>query len=70
MATPRRKSRLGTESNRTGIADRTNESSDGVALVTDRGTDALLAKAREAGGEPEGPDTSTLSAVESLLRDV
>ena len=44
--------------------------SDGDTLVTNRGTDALLAKAREAGAETDGPDESTLSAVESLLRDV
>lgn len=39
-------------------------------MVTSRGTDELLAKAREAATDEDGPDGSTLSTVESLLRDV
>lgn len=39
-------------------------------VVTSRGADELLAKAREAATDEDGPDESTLSAVESLLRDV
>lgn len=38
-------------------------------LVTTRGADELLARAREAGVDDDGPDESTLSAVQSLLRD-
>lgn len=70
MATPRRKPRLGVESTRTGLSDRMKRSADEEELVADRGTNALLAKAREAGEGAERPDESTLSAVESLLRDV
>lgn len=70
MATPRRTSRLGTRSTRSGLADRAKKNADDPQVATDRGTDALLAKAREAGGEEAGPDESTLSTIQSLLRDV
>ncbi len=70
MATPRRTPRLGTESTRTGLADRLSSSPRGDGATPDRDADALLAKAREAGADGEGLDESTLSAVESLLRDV
>jgi hypothetical protein len=39
-------------------------------LVTSRGADELLARAREAGGDDKGPDESTLADIQSLLRDV
>lgn len=39
-------------------------------MATSWGTDELLAKAREAATDEDGPDGSTLSTVESLLRDV
>jgi hypothetical protein len=39
-------------------------------LVTSRGADELLARAREAGSDEEGPDESTLADSPSLLRDV
>lgn len=38
--------------------------------MTTRGTDELLARAREAEGAAEGPDSSTLADIHSLLRDV
>lgn len=73
MATPRRTSRLGNQNTRTGLADRlnrANENAEREGLVTTRGTDELLARAREAGAEEDGPDHSTLSDIHSLLRDV
>lgn len=73
MDTPRRTKRIGNESTRTGLAARMNqarEDSTTEKVVTTRGADALLAKAREAGLDAGGPDESTLSTIESLLRDV
>lgn len=49
--------------------DRGSEASDREKLVTTRGTDELLARAREAGIDLR-LDESTLAAVESRLRDV
>ncbi len=73
MTTPRRTPNLGSQHTRTGLADRLNRAtdpSDRESIKTTRGTDELLARAREAGGDAEGPDESTLASVESLLRDV
>ena len=39
-------------------------------MVTTRGTDELLARAREAGIDLTGPDEDTLATIESRLRDV
>lgn len=39
-------------------------------VVTTRGADELLARAREAGADEAGPDSSTLADIQSLLRDV
>lgn len=50
---------------RTESHDRTRDE-----LVTSRGADELLARAREAGTDGEGPDSSTLEDIHSLLRDV
>lgn len=49
--------------------DRGTEASDREKLVSNRGTDELLARAREAGIDLR-LDESTLAAVESRLRDV
>ena len=77
MDGPRRTPRIGNSSTHTGLAARMNRAQDDAGederdkVVTSRGADELLAWAREAGGGDEaGPDSSTLSAVESLLRDV
>ncbi len=73
MDVPRRTPRIGNESTRTGLAARMSRSTqrgDRDEVITSRGADELLAKAREAGADEEGPDETTLSAVESLLRDV
>jgi hypothetical protein len=72
MTAPRR-TPLGDQHTRTGLAARISRvSAEGEReqLVTTRGTDELLARAREAGGEVTGPDRATLSDVESLLREV
>jgi hypothetical protein len=72
MTAPRR-TPLGDQHTRTGLAARISRvSAEGEReqLVTTRGTDELLARAREAGGEVPGPDRATLSDVESLLREV
>lgn len=72
MASPRRTSKIGDAHTRTGLAARINrasEESDRDQLVTSRGTDELLARAREAGVDLR-VDESTLATVESLLRDV
>jgi len=74
MDGPRRTPRIGNQSTRTGLAARMNRAKsddpgrDG--LVTSRGADELLARAREAGSDEEGPDESTLADIHSLLRDV
>lgn len=70
MTTPRRTPRPVTRSAGTGLASRRKRDTGRDGLIPDRGTDALLAKAREAGTGAEGPDESTLNAVQSLLRDV
>jgi hypothetical protein len=75
MDAPRRTPRIGTQSTRTGLAARIDRAGGGRdaerdELVTSRGADELLARAREAGGNDEGPDQSTLADIQSLLRDV
>ncbi|HET8930589.1 MAG TPA: hypothetical protein VFN21_08035 [Acidimicrobiales bacterium] len=74
MDAPRRTPRIGNESTRTGLASRMSRArSDDPGrdeLVTSRGADELLARAREAGTDDEGPDESTLADIQSLLRDV
>lgn len=72
MDVSRRTPRIGDNSTRSGLAARMNRGGGDARdkVVTSRGADELLAKAREAGGDTDGPDESTLSAVESLLRDV
>lgn len=72
MNAPRR-TPLGDQHTRTGLAARISRVSDEgerEQLVTTRGTDELLARAREAGIDLTGPDEATLSNVESLLREV
>ncbi|MBS1849292.1 MAG: hypothetical protein JST73_13550 [Actinobacteria bacterium] len=78
-------SRIGSQSTRSGLSDRMGGAKkvtrtkgatrtsraprDGV-VTTSKAADELLAKAREAGASVDGPDESTLSTIESLLRDV
>ena len=72
MTAPRR-TPLGDQHTRTGLAariSRVSDESEREQLVTTRGTDELLARAREAGIDLTGPDRATLSDVESLLREV
>lgn len=74
MDAPRRTPPIGNESTRTGLASRLNrvkgDDSGRDELVTSRGADELLARAREAGTDDDGPDESTLADIQSLLRDV
>lgn len=72
MTAARRTPRFGDASTRTGLAARINRStdeSDREKLVTTRGTDELLARAREASIDLR-LDESTLATVESRLREV
>ncbi len=64
---------MGDQHTRTGLAARINRASEEGErdqLVTTRGTDELLARAREAGIDLTGPDEDTLATIESRLRDV
>lgn len=74
MDQPRRTPKFGSQSTRTGLAARISQAGrddqDADELVTSRGADELLARAREAGSDEKGPDESTLADIQSLLRDV
>ena len=72
MDSSRRTPGLGDGHTRTGLAARISKKREDKApqtMVTTRGTDELLARAREAGVDLT-VDEGTLAAVESRLRDV
>lgn len=72
MASTRRNSKIGESHTRTGLAERKRRATDDTErghFVPTRGTDELLARAREAGIDLR-VDEVTLAAVESRLRDV
>lgn len=72
MDSSRRTPGLGDGQTRTGLAARISKKREDKApqaMVTTRGTDELLARAREAGIDLT-VDEGTLAAVESRLRDV
>ena len=61
--------RLGSKSTRTGLPAR-GVAREPAKVTTTRGTDELLARAREAESEEGGVDHSTLSTLHERLQDV